>query len=196
MKFRLPAPATIGLAAVGLAAGLTPVALATDAPQAQPWTVEHAGSSLGYTFVADGASIDGTFGGWEAEIAFDPDNLEHSAVLVTIDMTTADSGDPTRDDPLLDDNWFATAMYPTATFATTSITTDGNAYVASGGLTIRDHTEQVELPFTLVIEGDMAMMQGSVTINRQDFGLGEGSWQERSVAPEVQVNVAVTATKG
>jgi polyisoprenoid-binding protein YceI len=192
MKFRIPA-----LLAIGFATAFTPAVLATDAPRAQAWNVEHAGSSLGFAGVADGAAFDGSFGSWEAEIAFDPDNLQQSSVLVTIDMTTADSGDPNRDTPLLENDWFATAMYPAATFATTSITSDGSgAYLASGDLTIRDHTEQVELPFTLVIEGDTAMMQGSVTINRQDFGIGVGTWQDRSVAAEVQVNVALTATKG
>jgi len=183
----------LGLAA---AAALVPAAAAAPSPDAQAWTVEHAGSSLGFAGVADGAAFEGAFGAWEAEIRFDPDHLDWSGVKVTIDMTSADSGDPNRDTPLLDNNWFATAMYPSASFTTDAIASDGSGgYVAEGRLTIRDVTRPVALPFTLVIEGDTAMMQGSVTIKRSDYGLGKNTWQDRSVADEVQVKVAITATK-
>lgn len=186
-------PATLGLA---LAVAIVPAAAAAPSPTAQAWTVEHAGSGLGFAGVADGAPFEGSFGSWEADIRFDPDHLEWSKVEVTIDMTSADTGDPNRDMPLQDNNWFATAMYPTASFITDAITRgEGGGYLAQGTLTIRDHSEPVALPFTLAIEGDTAMMQGSVTIDRTKFGLGKGSWQEKSVDKEVTVNVSLTASK-
>lgn len=190
MIHRLPAVFGIALAAS------IPAAAAAPSPTAQGWTVEHAGSTLGFVGVADGASFEGRFGKWDADIAFDPADLAGSHVSVTIDMRSADSGDPTRDLPLLEPSWFSVVLFPTATFTTDAITTDGSgAYVAEGTLTIRGHAEKVDLPFTLAIEGDTAMMQGSVTIDRSKFQLGAGSWQDRSVANEVQVKVSVTASK-
>jgi polyisoprenoid-binding protein YceI len=190
MTIRLPL--LLGLAA----AVLVPAAAAAPSPSAQAWTVEHAGSSLGYAGVADGAAFEGMFGGWEAEIAFDPNDLAGSQVSVTIDMSTADSGDPNRDTPLLDKEWFAVAMFPTATFEADAITSSGSgAYVAEGTLTIRGHAEKVSLPFTLAIEGDTAMMQGSVTIDRSKFSIGKGTWQDKSVSSEIQVKVSITASK-
>jgi polyisoprenoid-binding protein YceI len=184
-------PAVLGIALVAS----IPAAAAAPSPSAQGWAVEHAGSSLGFAGVADGAAFDGKFGKWDAEIAFDPADLAGSHVSVTIDMSTADSGDANRDTPLLDNNWFAVAMFPTATFTTDAITASGTGYVAEGTLTIRGHAEKVSLPFTLAIEGDTAMMNGSVTIDRSKFQLGSGSWQDKSVANEVQVKVSVTASK-
>ena len=189
MNHRLPLILGIAFAAS------IPAAAAAPSPSAQAWTVEHAGSSLGFAGVADGAAFEGTFGGWTADIAFDPANLAGSHVAVAIDMSTADSGDASRDTPLLDNNWFAVAMFPTATFETDAITANGSGYVAEGTLTIRGHAEKVTLPFTLAIEGDTAMMNGSVTIDRSKFSLGAGSWQDKSVANEVQVKVSVTASK-
>lgn len=188
---RRTAPAIFAIATLAL-----PAIAAAPSPTAQGWAVEHAGSSLGFAGVADGAAFDGEFGVWEAEIAFDPADLAGSHVAVTIDMSSADSGDPNRDTPLLDSNWFAVSMFPTASFVTDAITGDGSgAYTAEGTLTIRGHSEPVSLPFTLAIEGDTAMMQGSVTIDRSKFSLGKGSWQDRSVANEVEVKVNLTASK-
>jgi len=186
-------PALIGLA---LAAAVIPAGAAAPAPGAQAWTVEHTGSSLGFAGVAEGAAFEGTFGKWEAQIAFDPANLGASDVTVTIDMSTADSGDPNRDTPLLDKEWFAVAMFPTATFEADAITSTGSgAYLAEGTLTIRGHAEKVSLPFTLAIEGDTAMMQGSVAVDRSKFSIGKGTWQDKSVSSEIQVKVSITATK-
>lgn len=189
MIHRLPAFACLVLAAS------LPAAAAAPSTAAQGWTVEHAGSSLGFAGVADGAAFEGSFGHWEADIAFDPADLARSGVEVRIDMSSANSGDANRDTPLLDNNWFATALYPTATFKADTITASGSGYVAQGQLTIRDVTEPVSLPFTVAIEGDTAMVQGSVVIDRQKFKLGQGSWQDRSVANEVQVKVSITASK-
>lgn len=189
---RHTAPLALALAAVTI-----PAIAAAPAPTAQGWTVEHAGSSLSFVgTVSDGTSFEGVFGEWEAEIAFDPADLAGSHVAVTIDMRSADSGDIYRDEPLLEDSWFAVAMFPTASFVTDAITADGSgAYTAEGTLTIRGHSEKVDLPFTLAIEGDTAMMQGSVTIDRAKFSLGKGSWQDSSVAKEVEVKVNLTASK-
>jgi polyisoprenoid-binding protein YceI len=190
MTHRLPA-----LLAIALAASI-PATAAAPGPSAQGWTVDQAGSSLGYAGSSDEGTFEGTFGGWQAEIAFDPANLGASHVAVTIDMSSADSGDPNRDTPLLEGSWFAVAMFPTATFETDTITANGSGgYVADGTLTIRGHAEKVSLPFTLAIAGDTATMQGSVTIDRSKWQIGKGTWQDKSVANEVQVKVSVKATK-
>ncbi|HSG33379.1 MAG TPA: YceI family protein [Sphingomonadaceae bacterium] len=186
-------PAILGVA---LATAVVPATAQSPSPTAQAWAVEHTGSAINFAGVAEGSAFEGTFGNWEADIAFDPEHLDWSGVTVTIDLTSADSGNPDRDMPLQDNDWFATALHPNATFKADSITSDGSGgYVAEGELTIRDITRPVSLPFTLAIEGDTAMMQGSVTINRQDFKIGTGTWQDRSVGNEVTINVSVTATK-
>jgi polyisoprenoid-binding protein YceI len=185
-------PLILGIA---LAASI-PATAAAPGPSAQGWTVDHAGSSLGYAGSTESETFEGSFGKWDADIAFDPADLAHSHVTVTIDMSTASSGDANRDTPLLDNNWFAVAMFPTATFETDAITSSGNgAYLADGTLTIRGHAEKVSLPFTLAIEGDTATMQGSVTIDRSKWELGKGAWQDHSVMNDVQVKVSVKANK-
>jgi polyisoprenoid-binding protein YceI len=190
MIHRLPVILGIALAAT------LPAAAAAPGPPAQAWTVDHAGSSLGYMAATESEAFMGIFGKWDADIAFDPANLAGSHVAVTIDMSSSDSGDANRDTPLLDNNWFAVSMFPTASFETDSITAEGNgAYVADGTLTIRGHAEKISLPFTLAIDGNTATMDGSVMIDRSKWELGKGAWQDHSVMNDVQVKVSLKATK-
>ena len=82
-------------------------------------------------------------------------------------------------------DFFDAETWPTITFVSERIEDAGdNNYVAHGQLTIRDVTEDVELPFTLLgvrtFEGDMAQRMGSAvagftaeaSIDRRDFGVG------------------------
>jgi len=187
-------PIALGLTLAALA---VPGALAAPSPAAQTWTVDQGGSSLEFIGVAEGEEFNGAFGNWSAQINFDPEHLDWSAVEVTIDLTSADTGDSSRDGPLQNNDWFWTAMYPNASFKTQSITAEGDgSYVAQATLTIRDHTEEVTLPFKLAIDGDKAAMTGTLVLDRTAFGIGNSSYLDKNVDPQVAVDVALTATKG
>ncbi len=173
-----------------------PVAAAAPASSAPGWTVDKAGSQLGFTGIGDGSEFQGNFGSWDADIHFDPAKLDASSATVTIDMGSAVTGDPSRDEPLIEPNWFSTAAFPSATFATTAITSTGpGAYVADGTLTIKGVSQAVKLPFTLAIDGDHADMTGSLTLDRNLWKIGAGAWQDHSVDPNVTVKVRISAQR-
>ncbi|KPL67048.1 hypothetical protein SZ64_02425 [Erythrobacter sp. SG61-1L] len=176
---------------------LTIPAAAVGPEMAAPgWIVDQSASKLGYEGVGNSETFEGSFGKWDAEINFDPAHLDQSIAKVTIDTGSASSGDPSRDDPLRETSWFNISAFPNAVFATNGITSTGpNAYVADGTLTIRGVSQPVKLPFTLTIEGDTAKMQGQAKIDRTAWGLGEGSWQDKSVDPNVTVKVDITAKR-
>jgi polyisoprenoid-binding protein YceI len=185
-------------ALIAIALGALAMSSAAAAPggTAPAWTVDHAASTLGFSGYAQNDPFKGRFGGWEAVILFDPANLGESEATVTVDMTSADTGDAAKDAPLQEDGWFATSMFPQATFKTTSIKATGaNAYVADGTLTIRGVSQPASLPFTLTIAGNDAHMTGSLAIDRSAFQLGIGTQQDHSVDPMVTVNVDLTAHK-
>lgn len=188
------------IATCAIALGLLAIPAAAAAPSAgaNGWIVDHSQSTLGFAGTASGAEFTGKFGKWDAAIQFDPAALAKSSAEVTIDMTSADSGDPARDSSLPEADWFSTALFPQATFKTDSIRAGDAAgsYVADGTLTIRNVSKPASLPFTLAIDGDTAKMQGSLTLKRTDFGVGQGAWTSPStVALNVKVNVEVTATR-
>jgi polyisoprenoid-binding protein YceI len=191
MTYRKPALAGLAMAALAFSS-----AAAAPTATAPAWTVDKNASRLDFEGVAQDDAFAGNFGKWDATIHFDPADLGASEATVTVDMASAVTGDPNKDDPLKEESWFSTAMFPTATFKTDSIRADGpGKYVADGTLTIRGISQQESLPFTLAIDGDTAKMQGSLTLDRTLFMIGEGAWQDHSVDHSVTVKVDLTAKK-
>lgn len=179
------------LAGVLMSAGLFPVPA-----QAAAWTVDHSQSSLGFEASMNNTGFAGTFGTWSATISFDPADLAQAKASVSIDMSSARTGDATRDAALPNGDWFNSASFATATFeASVFRSLGGNAYEADGTLTIRGVAKPVTLPFTLTIADGVAQMDGTVTINRGDFGVGQGEFTtDTPVALAVKVVVNIRAT--
>lgn len=196
------APLTIALAA-GAAVAATPAPkaapkAATKAGAAAPaWTVDRAQSRLGFRSSFSGAAFDGTFNAWNAQINFDPNNLAASRVAVTIDMTSARTGDNDRDQTLPTADFFETSKFRNATFVSNNFRSlGGNRYAAAGTLTIRGQARPVTLPFTLQIAGNQATMQGSVVVNRSQFGVGRGQFAGADAIPmDVTISTRVVARR-
>ena len=172
--------------------------LAPVTAHAADWAVDHAASRLGFRALQGGAPFDGTFSKWDAKIAFDPADLGAASVTATIDMGSAGTGAPDRDRELPKSDWFDLAHFPQAEFKASSFTAKGgDAYLATGTLTIRDHTVLVVLPFTLKFAGDTATMDGSVEIDRTAYGVGQGDWAKSDIVGKaVTVVVHIVAKKG
>lgn len=168
--------------------------------QASAWRVDAARSSIGYAFNLDdgagGASrIEGRFGRWQADIRFDPNDLGNSAVAVTIQTGSATNGIAAHDNAMREPGWFDSAAQPTARFHATEFRRRGDGYEARGELTIKGRERNVELPFTLTINGDNAVMNGTITLDREDFDLGDGVEGEEMVSRNVDVTIRVQATR-
>jgi polyisoprenoid-binding protein YceI len=172
--------------------------LAIAPASAAKWNVDHAKSRLGFSVIWSGEALNATFKSWKADIAFDPADLAHAKVVATIDVGSEDSGSPDNDDGLKGAEGFAIAQFPAAKFETTGFTSKGgNAYVATGRLTLHGVSKPITLPFTLTMSGSTAHIVGKAVVSRIDFGLGTGAeWSgDTPVAHAVTINVDLTATK-
>jgi len=185
MTFRLP------LMILALAAP----AFATAAPAT--WTVEKATSSLKFSSSLGGEAFSGVFRRWGADIRFDPTDLAHSSVSVTVDIASASTANTDRDQALPTPAFFNAAAFPKATFVSRSFTAAGpNSYRAAGVLTMRGAAKPLTLPFTLVITGPVAKMSGQVAINRLAFGVGQNEWKATTTLPaSVQLMISLNAKK-
>jgi polyisoprenoid-binding protein YceI len=83
---------------------------------------------------------------------------------------------------------------PPAPFRKPPIRARDGGYDARGDLTIKGQTRSVDLPFQLTIEGDRATVTGQVTIDRRDFGIGEGAGDEL-ISRDIAINVRVDAAR-
>lgn len=141
------------------------------------WVILPESSRLGFTATFEGAEFDGEFRRYQAELRFDPADLEHSRFEVTVDITSADTGSSDLNEGMALPEWFNFQRYPRATFVTSAIRRLGpDRYEARGALTIKGIEREVTLPFRWQRSGDQAEIEGETVMRRTDFKLGEGEW--------------------
>lgn len=120
--------------------------------------------------------VRGRFTGVDATVVI-ADEPAGSTVEATIDMSSVDSGDRTRDDHLRSPDFFDVANWPTARFRSTEVTRKGSRGTLTGELTVRDVTRSLTFEVDLVgvltdpWDNDRAVFSASTTINREDWGL-------------------------
>ena len=166
--------------------------------QAAPvWTVDDAASRLSFRAVMNGMPFDGVFRTWDAEIAFDPHNLANSRATITVETTSALTGQPIKDAALPNSEWLSTMAYPKATLVTRTITETGpGRYQASADVHIRGVMWRTVVPFTVQISHDVGRMDATLTLDRRTFGIGEGPFRSPApVEPQVQVSMKLIAKK-
>ena len=76
-----------------------------------------------------------------------------------------------------------------------TIRPEGAGYVAEGPLRLRDQQMPVTLPFDLTITDGVAVMQGQAVMDRRDWQVGAGYADESTVGFQVDLTVALTATR-
>jgi polyisoprenoid-binding protein YceI len=144
---------------------------------ASSWTLDPAASKLTFVVTQAGSEVSGEFRRFDADIAFDRNDLSASKVHVVVDIVSVTTGAADRDQELPKSDWFDTAHFPKAVFDADLIEmVDDKHFVAKGSLALRDLKQAVSLPFTLDIKGDAAVMDGRLELDRNAFGVGQGAW--------------------
>lgn len=192
-----PAPPPVRSQASPSAAPPPAVAATSKGPvPAAPvrWVVQP-GSTLGFSTSWGGQVVQGRFDRWRADIVFSPDELARSKVSVTIDLASVDTGDAQRDATLPSPDWFDAADHPRAVFTATRFARTGpDRYLAHGVLQLRGVSRPQDLAFRLAIDGDKARANGSATLDRTAFGVGQGDFAATDQIPgKVSVTFALTA---
>jgi cytochrome b561/polyisoprenoid-binding protein YceI len=156
------------------------------------WTVTE--GSIDITVQQLGSPVTGSFGDWTAAIKFDENATGILGdVTTTIAIGSLQLGSVTGQ--AIGADFFDADTFPTAVFAG-DIRVSDTGYVADGTLTIKDTTVPMSLPFTLTLNGDMAQMNAALTIDRRTFQIGQSMPDETNLAFAVDVNIALTATRG
>lgn len=163
------------------------------------WDIQGEDSAIRFTATQGSESFSGTFGGFDGEIYFDPENLPESYARVIVQIAPVQTGSGDRDAMALSADWFDAQNFPQAVFETQSFSkSESDGYIAHANLTIRGQSVPVALPFTLSFtqEGDVryAQMDGVLTLERLAFGVGQGQWEStQTIANEVKIDVSVKA---
>jgi polyisoprenoid-binding protein YceI len=139
--------------------------------------------------------VRGAFQEFEGLAHVDAENPANSSVRVTIQSASLTTGNAQRDGHLRSADFFDVETYPEIRFVSTDVKRDGTDWTITGDLSINDVTK----PITVVFEetgaatdpfgNERVGFEGSVTINRGDWGL---KWNAALEAGGVLVSEKVT----
>jgi polyisoprenoid-binding protein YceI len=174
-------------------------ASAAGATAVPHYGLDPAKSSLEFTFDQAGARNKGKFTRFAVSFDFSPENLAAGRLDVTVEMSSADTGDKERDDTLRGEDLFAVAKFPQAHYMATQLTKTPTGYEAVGKLTLRGVTRDVRVPFTFRTATEngasVGYMSGQSTVRRLDFGVGQGDWKATDqLGNDVAVSFALRLT--
>lgn len=148
------------------------------------------GSTLGFSGKFQGQQFDGSFGKFDAVIAYDAANLATAKFDVTVDVATAKTGDSDRDGALPGKDFFDTAAFPKAYYITSGFSKDaaGNV-IANGTLNLHGVKKPLALKVKFTPSAGGAQLSVTGTLKRLDFGVGSGEYKDTStIADEVLVH--------
>ena len=170
------------------------------------YTIDTAHSRVG--FVARHAMVTkvrGSFDEFEGSIHLDGETPEKSSGKVTIQAKSINTRNSQRDDHLRSNDFLDMDNQPEITFASTGIKQTGDAeFVVSGDLSIRGVTKPVEIAFeytgtaTDPFGNQRVGLEGSVVINRKDFGVSWNAALETGgvlVSEKVVLEFEISAVK-
>ena len=139
-----------------------------------------------------GVNVEGRFRKWKANIVFLATQLAKSKADFDIDLASIDLASDESETEVKRPKWFDTAKFPVAKFNSRAFRDlGGDRYEVTGALTIKGITHDAVIP--IAVKKDATgnnVAEGSFTIKRLDYKIGEGEWADPdTVANEVTVRV-------
>ena len=124
-----------------------------------------------------GLTVNGSLGDFDGKINFNPSSLQKSKIEASVDVSTIDTGIKMRDKHLKKEDYFDAEKFPKINMESVSFSSkNNNAFEGKFKLTIKGHTEEIDLPFTLKSDGENSTFEGTFEIDRRDYGVGGNSF--------------------
>jgi polyisoprenoid-binding protein YceI len=145
------------------------------------------------------STVHGRFGGGvTGTIHLDPQDITKSNVTAVIKTSTINTDNEMRDKDLRSANFFEVDKYPEIKFESTKVEKRGTDYVATGNLTIKDVTRQVELAFS-VAQGESRGkkklgVDAALALNRLDYHVNYDP-SGTSVGKDVKIEISLEANQ-
>lgn len=188
---------------------LSPIAL--TAAVESDWSPDPDHTAVNFSVKHFFTPVRGSFEEYEVDLYYDPQHPENSSVEARIYVPSIDTGNERRDNHLRSADWFEADKYPYITFESASVRqVSDTKLIASGALTIKGKSQQIDLPITLLgkqmipepmqemLGGtkEVASFHASTSVDRGDFGVGVGSWAATMVVGgEVEIDIQLEAHK-
>ena len=170
--------------------------LISTAIQAQKYTPGDAGSKVHFTIKNFGIRTGGDLSGIKGEIYFFTSDLTACRFNVTVDASTVDTDNGSRDNHLKGSEYFDVEKFQIISITSSKIDktnkTELGFYYFTGNLTMRGITKPLTFPFHVEKVNNTYLFTGNFEINRLDFGVGDKS---AVLSNTVNVSLSVLAMK-
>jgi polyisoprenoid-binding protein YceI len=147
------------------------------------------------TFIIEnlGFDVKGSFSGLEGTLEYDESNPSASKINVSVQATTVNTSNKTRDKHLRGEDYFHVTQHPLIKINSSKIakSVTPGYLVFFGQLNIKGVTKDISFPFKAVLENDGYRFTGSFKIKRRDFGVGGRS----TISNDVDIKLNVLAKK-
>lgn len=128
------------------------------------------------SFYFHGEKVDGSVSGLKASVFINKEKPELSEISGTVDVNTMETGNKMRDKHLKSSDYFHADKFPTLSFKAKSIVKDGDGYLVSGLIKIKNIERDEK--FILSISKGVLVFKGS--INSADYGIMKKKKREES----------------
>jgi polyisoprenoid-binding protein YceI len=146
--------------------------------------------TVNFTVMNAGLAVEGSLKVKNANIRFDPDNLQHASIQVSADPSSIETGIGIRDKHLRRSDYFDSNACPEIRLQSKSFRRTGkNEFEGKFDLTIKSTTKEITIPFTRKNKSETTFYEGTFELNRLDFNIGE-----ESLMLEETVRVRVSAS--
>jgi len=152
-------------------------------------------------------SINGSASGISGTVLFDPENPAATTGKIIVAAESLTVPNPMQKEHLHSPNWLDVAKYPEITFEEKSLAnvkTDGNVTIAdaTGTFTLHGVAKEITVPIKLTylkgklgarvpkLEGDLLVVRANFTINREDFDIQKGQYEDK-VSPTIDLSLAI-----
>lgn len=171
-------------------------AFITSSIVAQKYTPTDEGSKVHFIIRNFGIKTGGQLTGLKGEILFFTTDLTACRFNVSVDASTVDTDNGSRDGHLKGSEYFDAEKFPEITITSTKIDktnkTERGFYYFTGNLSLHGVTKPISFPFHVEKVNDTYLFTGEFQINRLDFGVGSNS---AVLSNTVNVSLSVLAKK-
>ena len=122
---------------------------------------------------------------YDAAVDFGPDGNVNSATF-TFNLTDLETHNDSRNSKML--RWMNVEQYNTIQWTMKDVEVAGTDVVAHGELTMHGVTLPVDIPFTVVTEGDVVTISGTADFDYMDFDLPKIRLVIFTVNPDLHVH--------
>ena len=150
------------------------------------------GSRVHFVIKNFGMRTGGDFSGLKGSIRFNLSDISAWSFDVTVDASTIDTDNNTRDGHLRKAEYFDVEKFPVIRMVSSKVQATANAgtYLFTGNLIIKGITKPVQFPFRVNRSGEGYLFTGEFSINRRDFGVGSSSV---SLSDNLKVSLSILA---